>query len=200
MAEFTKPRVVILASGAGSTFAALVEAVRQGRLDAEIVALVVDRECGALNLAAQLEVEALLVERRKDDQSWPGRMTAAIESFRPDYIVLAGFLRKVPIEIVRAFQGRVFNTHPALLPKFGGKGMYGRRVHEAVLAAGESETGVTLHHVTENYDEGTPLAQIRIPVKPGETAIELEERLKKIEKEFLITELQKLWRAGKGSP
>jgi phosphoribosylglycinamide formyltransferase-1 len=193
MANITHPRVLVLASGAGSTFVALAKAAKAGRLNAQFVGVISDRTAAALERAGELEIEALMVEYRKGDVVWPNRLTAAIQSFRPDYIILAGFLRKIPAEVIKLYRGCIFNSHPALLPKHGGQGMYGSRVHQAVIAAGDKETGVTLHHVTENYDEGAAVAQLRIQLDHGETAATLEQRLKDLEKEFLITELQKLF-------
>lgn len=182
-----------MASGSGSTFVALTKATVAGELNAHIVGLIADRRAPVLERAQELQIESVLVEFRKEDEAWSSRLSAAVQSFRPDYIVLAGFLRRVPSAIVTEFKGRIYNTHPSLLPKYGGKGMYGTKVHQAVIAAGDAETGVTLHHVTENYDEGAVIAQLRIPVRPGETAESLEARLKDLEKQFLITELQKLF-------
>lgn len=100
-----------------------------------------------------------------------------------NYICLAGFMRLLPAEILRAFPNRVLNIHPALLPKYGGKGMYGMKVHEAVLAAGEAESGCTVHLVNEQYDEGAILLQMRIPVMPDETPESLAKRVLQLEHE-----------------
>jgi phosphoribosylglycinamide formyltransferase 1 len=187
------PRVLVMASGAGSTFAALAGAAASGRLHAHIVGLITDRKAAALDRAAEVGIERLVVEYRKGDEAWPSRLRAAAQSFRPDYIILAGFLRRIPQAIVQEYKGRIFNSHPALLPKYGGAGMYGSKVHQAVVAAGDKESGITLHHVTENYDEGAAIAQLRIALEKGETAQSLEERLKVLEKEFLISELQNIF-------
>ena len=100
---------------------------------------------------------------------------------RIDLVVLAGFMRLIPAEMVRAFSGRMVNIHPSLLPKHGGKGMFGARVHEAVIAAGEVESGITIHLVTEHYDEGRILFQARCPVLPNDTAATLAERVHALE-------------------
>ncbi len=98
-----------------------------------------------------------------------------------DLICLAGYMKKVPDEVIRAYHNRVLNIHPALLPKFGGKGMYGIHVHEAVLAAGEKETGVSIHLVDEVYDNGRIVAQRRVPVHPDDTPESLQQRVLEIE-------------------
>jgi phosphoribosylglycinamide formyltransferase-1 len=101
-----------------------------------------------------------------------------------DYVVLAGFLRLVPAAILAAYPGRIVNIHPALLPAYGGKGMYGARVHEAVIAAGERESGITIHRVDERYDEGATIAQFRCAVEPGDTPDTLAARIHALEHKY----------------
>jgi phosphoribosylglycinamide formyltransferase-1 len=109
-----------------------------------------------------------------------------------ELVVLAGYMKKVGPRTLRHFAGRVLNIHPALLPKFGGQGMYGRRVHEAVLAAGERETGVTIHLVDDEYDHGRILGQCRVPVLPGDTVESLAQRVLQREHEFLVEMLVRI--------
>lgn len=99
----------------------------------------------------------------------PEELAFALARHKPDRVILAGWLRLIPSEVVRVYPGRILNIHPALLPKFGGQGMYGRRVHEAVIAAGETESGCTVHEVTEAYDEGPILGRATVPVLPDDT-------------------------------
>ena len=109
---------------------------------------------------------------------------APLAAFRDagiDYLVLAGFLRLVPANIIKEYAGRIVNIHPALLPAYGGKGMYGDRVHAAVIAAGERESGITIHRVNEHYDEGAVIAQFRCPVLPGDTPDTLAARIHALE-------------------
>lgn len=98
-----------------------------------------------------------------------------------DYIVLAGFLRLIPYNIIKAYSGRIVNIHPALLPKYGGKGMYGDRVHKAVIEAGEKESGITIHKVSERYDEGTVIAQYTVEVSPEDTHETLAQKIHALE-------------------
>jgi phosphoribosylglycinamide formyltransferase-1 len=98
-----------------------------------------------------------------------------------DFVCLAGYMRLLPVEVLRRFDGRVLNIHPSLLPKYGGKGMYGSRVHEAVLAAGDAVSGCTVHYVNEKYDEGSPLLQLQCPVLPGDTPDTLAARVLALE-------------------
>ena len=101
-----------------------------------------------------------------------------------DFIVLAGFLRKVPTEIIRHYTGKIINIHPALLPKFGGKGMYGDYVHQAVIEAGETESGISIHFVTEHYDEGAIIFQAKCSVDKNETAKSLANKVHALEHEY----------------
>jgi phosphoribosylglycinamide formyltransferase-1 len=101
-----------------------------------------------------------------------------------DLVVLAGYLKMIPAAWTRAFQGRMLNIHPALLPKFGGKGMYGKHVHQAVSEAGETETGITIHLVNEHYDEGAIVAQFAVDVAPGEAPLSIEEKVRQLELEY----------------
>lgn len=102
-----------------------------------------------------------------------------------DLIILAGFLLKIPEAFVRAFPNRIINIHPALLPNYGGKGMYGMNVHKAVIAAGEKESGITIHYVNEHYDEGEIIIQQKVKIEPGETPESLAKKVQKLEFEFL---------------
>lgn len=120
-----------------------------------------------------------------DDPADPRPWLAVLGASRADLLVLAGYIKLVPSEVVAAYRGRIINIHPALLPKYGGPGMYGSRVHDAVLAAGDTESGATVHLVTEHYDEGAILAQVRVPVLPGDTAQTLADRVLGVEHQLL---------------
>lgn len=161
------PRIAVFASGSGSNFQAILDAIASGRLDASVSALI----------ASKPGIGAILKAEKHGIPVFIGDATQALESSKPDLLVLAGYLKPIPSHIIEAFPNRILNIHPALLPNFGGKGMYGRHVHEAVIAAGEAESGCTVHIVTENYDEGPVLAQARVPVLPGDTAETLAARV-----------------------
>ncbi len=119
-------------------------------------------------------------------------ITDALKKHQVDLVVLAGYMKKLGPVTLAAYQGRVINIHPALLPKYGGKGMYGIHVHEAVLAAGETETGVTVHLVDDHYDGGAILAQRRVPVNSDDTADSLAARVLEVEHEFYVETLGKI--------
>ena len=130
-------------------------------------------DAGALARARADNVPAVVIERPGDGPA----LRAMLESHGVECIALAGYLKLVPREITERWRGRIVNIHPALLPKFGGAGMYGRRVHEAVIAAGERESGATVHQVDEAYDRGAIIAQERVPVEPGDTPDSLAARV-----------------------
>lgn len=116
----------------------------------------------------------------KDEQTFLG----LLEPYKPDLIVLAGFLWLIPDYLVKKYPGKIINIHPALLPKFGGKGMYGHHVHEAVLAAKEKEHGITIHFVNEKYDEGQPIFQAKFDVKPGATLEDIQKNISTLEMQY----------------
>jgi len=178
-----KPRVAVLVSGGGRSLENLAARVRAGDLAVEL-ALVVSSapEAQALERARRLDLPTLVVSHREhpEPEDFSRLVFDGVEQARCDLVVLAGFLRRLAVPA--AWRGRVINIHPSLLPKFGGKGFYGMRVHRAVLAAGEAETGCTVHHVTAEYDAGPPILQRRIAVRPGETAEELAARVFEEEK------------------
>jgi len=135
-----------------------------------------------------------------DDPADPRPWLAVLGASRADLLVLAGYIKLVPAEVVAAYRGRIINVHPALLPKFGGPGMYGSRVHEAVLASGDTESGATVHLVTEEYDQGGILAQARVPVLPGDTAESLASRVLGVEHQLLPAAVLHAAVAGKPAP
>lgn len=173
-------RIAVFASGRGSNLEALL-AKLGGRPAAEVVLVVADREgSGALERARARGIAAALV--RHDDGS---ALLELLARYEVDWIVLAGYLRRVPSEVVARYGGRILNIHPALLPRFGGPGMYGERVHRAVIEAGETRSGATVHVVDEEYDRGPIVAQRFVPVEPGDTPESLAARVLEVEHELL---------------
>jgi formyltetrahydrofolate-dependent phosphoribosylglycinamide formyltransferase len=174
-----KARVAVMVGpkGRGSNMAALAAACAAGKVDAEIAVVIAPKEGSpALDRASELGLKTAVVE---PGDGFGERLLAAFEGCQ--IVCLAGFLRLLPPDVLAAFPDRVLNIHPALLPKFGGKGMYGHHVHEAVLAAGESESGCTVHLVTEKYDEGRILVQKRCTVLPEDTPDTLAARVLELE-------------------
>lgn len=173
-------RIAVLASGGGSNLEALCVTLN-GRHDAAVVLVVSDRpRAGALERARRRGIAATVVDPA-DDRA----LEAALAAHAIDWIVLAGYLRRVPPAVVSRWRGRILNIHPALLPRFGGPGMYGLRVHRAVLEAGERESGATVHVVDDEYDHGPILAQWTVPVEPDDTPESLAARVLSLEHRLL---------------
>ncbi len=174
-------RIAVAISGRGSNLEALLRALGPGA-PAEIVLVVSDRvDAAGLTHARARNIHATVLPDPADAAAW----LKLLRQYGAELIVLAGYLKLVPAPVVAAYRGRIINTHPALLPAFGGKGMYGERVHEAVLASGVRETGVTIHLVDEVYDHGAVLAQVRVPVLPNDTAKQLAARVLEVEHRLL---------------
>jgi formyltetrahydrofolate-dependent phosphoribosylglycinamide formyltransferase len=174
-------RIAVLASGRGTNLRALHEhlSAPDVKATARIVVVICDRaDAGALDLAASRGIPALAIE---PGSSYEIELARALEANDVGLIVLAGYLRLVPESIVRRYAGRVVNVHPALLPAFGGHGMYGMRVHQAVLESGTRVTGVSVHFVDEAYDRGAIIAQWPVPVFADDTARTLAERVLRVE-------------------
>lgn len=191
-------RLAVFASGGGSNLQALLD--RFAKAEHVCVALVVsDRaDAGALTRAAAVGVEAVHVPVSRRATAEVERETLGkLAAQNIDMIALAGYLRLIPPTIVEQYRGRILNIHPALLPAFGGAGMYGRRVHEAVLAAGCRVTGATVHYVDERYDEGRIIVQWPVPVLPGDTADALAARVLQVEHRIYPAAIDAIARRGR---
>jgi phosphoribosylglycinamide formyltransferase-1 len=176
-------RLGVLVSGQGSNLQALLDASSRGEIPARVVVVVADRpDAFALVRARAAGVPAHIVERAtRDRASFERELAARLEEADVDLVCLAGFLRILSGAFVARFRNRMLNIHPSLLPKFGGKGMYGERVHLAVLEAGERESGCTVHFVTEEPDAGPIVLQARVPVLRNDTAATLAARVAEAE-------------------
>jgi phosphoribosylglycinamide formyltransferase-1 len=144
-------------------------------------------DSGALRRARQFNVPDVFIDITDNPDL---NMLAILESSGANLVVLAGYLQKIGPETLKSYQGSIINMHPSLLPKHGGKGMFGCRVHQAVLDSGDTETGVTIHHVTDEYDSGDIIAQCIVPVMTGDTVTVIEERVKAVEKRLICAVLQ----------
>jgi phosphoribosylglycinamide formyltransferase-1 len=175
--------IAILVSGEGTTMDALAETIQGGRLPARVTMVVADRaHTPAIERARHrgLPTEVLPL-RGTSEEAWSHALDRLLRDRRVELVVLAGFLSVVPADFVRAWEGRIINLHPSLLPKYGGKGFYGTKVLDAIIAAGESEAGVSIHLVTAEVDRGPVIEQRRFPIGPGETSETLRERLRPYE-------------------
>ncbi|OGU43705.1 MAG: phosphoribosylglycinamide formyltransferase [Ignavibacteria bacterium RIFCSPLOWO2_02_FULL_55_14] len=179
--------IAVFASGGGSNFQAILDAIRLGALPARACLLLSNlSDAGALNLARERGVPTLYCSRKHyaSDQTFADAMLSSLRSSGADFIALAGYLKRVPTPVVAAFRDRISNIHPALLPSFGGHGMFGHHVHEAVIASGAKVSGATVHLVDEEYDRGPIVAQRCVPVLPNDTPDTLAERVLVIEHEL----------------
>lgn len=177
--NYLKKKIAIFASGAGSNAEKIIAYFEHDKK--VYVGLVVCNKpnAGVIQIALDARIPVLMIEK---DQFLKGN--GYIDELKDAgiyFIVLAGFLWKIPEIIIKSFRNRIINIHPALLPKYGGKGMYGLKVHEAVLAAGEKESGITIHYVDEHYDNGDVIFQAHCPVFANDTPDTLAERIHRLE-------------------
>lgn len=190
-----KPSIVVLASGSGSNFQAILNAIDQGEVNARVVRLVASRPgIGAISKAESAGITTSVVQKSSfgSSQEFETALLDTIQSAKPDLIVLAGYLVQIPVAVIKAYSGRIINIHPSLLPDFGGKGYYGLKVHEAVVNSGRTVSGCTVHLVTENYDEGPILAQSTVSVDPTDTAETLAAKVLEQEHKLLPKTIQSL--------
>ncbi len=181
--------IVVLVSGGGTNLQRIIDCIDNGEIaNAKITFVVADRECFGLQRAENHNIPHQLIKRGKD-------FSEKLESILPedtDLIVLAGFLSILGKEFCEKFYKKIINIHPALLPKFGGKGMWGHHVHEAVLAAREKESGATVHYVTAGVDEGEIILQGKVEVKADETPQTLAQKIHQIEYEIFPKAIDKV--------
>jgi phosphoribosylglycinamide formyltransferase-1 len=174
---------------------AVINACASGELEAKpALAISNNSDSGALARAKQADIPHIHLSSatHPDPQALDIAIRDALRAHGVELVLLVGYMRKVGPRTLQAFKGRVLNIHPALLPKFGGKGMYGLRIHEAVVASGAPETGVTIHLVDQKYDHGPIVAQCRVPVREGDTPNTLAHRVLEIEHSFLVDTLSKI--------
>lgn len=182
--------IAIFASGAGSNAQKLIEYFAQNK--GVKISLIVCNvpTAGVLNIAERNHLDTLLIQKENfynGDAYLP-----VLKKYKIDWIVLAGFLWKIPKKIIEYYPQHIINIHPALLPKYGGKGMYGHFVHEAVIGAGEKQSGITIHYVDEIYDHGKIIFQATCDIDENETAESLAKKIQQLEHRFFAPELHKL--------
>jgi phosphoribosylglycinamide formyltransferase 1 len=181
--------IIIFASGRGSNAEAIIQYFK--KTGTAKVSLIVcnNPNAGVINIAEQYDIPFLLV----DKQTFKERLfVVQIQEYKPSLIVLAGFLWKIPDILITAFSGKIINIHPSLLPKYGGKGMYGHHVHDAVITSGEKESGITIHYVNEHYDEGNHILQAHCSIHEGDNAETLAKRIGLLEHAFFAKTIEYL--------
>ena len=190
-----KLRLGFLASHGGSNVQAIIDARRAGKLDAELCVVICNN---SKSQVLERALQAGIATRHLSSQTHPSpealdlAMLETLREHNVNVIVLAGYMKKLGPRTLTHYRGHILNIHPALLPKFGGTGMYGHHVHEAVIAAGEKESGATIHLVTEEYDQGPIVAQRKIAVMPNDTAESLASRVLEVEHALYADTLAKI--------
>lgn len=184
------PRLAVFASGSGSNAQRIIEYFSLHPTVAIPVILCNKPDAFVLKRAELLGVPSVVFNRTSLYDT--GFVEKTLRSFAIDYIILAGFLWLVPQSLLAAYPGRIINIHPALLPKYGGKGMYGMKVHEAVIASGDHESGITIHHVDAHYDEGRVIYQAKCPVDKGDTPDMLAAKIHDLEYRYYPEVIEKI--------
>jgi phosphoribosylglycinamide formyltransferase-1 len=182
-------KLAIFASGAGSNAKKIIDRFRNHAI-IKVSLIACNRpDAGVIGIAEREGITVLMIERDRFTKG--DAYIGELEQAGIDVIVLAGFLWKIPARLVESFRGRILNIHPALLPAHGGKGMYGKHVHEAVIASGDLKSGITIHLVDELYDHGAPVFMAEIPVMPGETPDTLAVRIHELEHRYFPSVIEK---------
>ncbi len=183
----TKKRITVFASGSGSNFKAIHKSVLNNEIPASITALVSNKpQCGAVTYAQAQGIRTYLLspDEYRQTSEYVQDLLNVLEDESPDLIVLAGYLKKIPDEVIDRYPRKIINIHPSLLPKFGGEGWYGMRVHHAVTETGESESGCTVHYINSIYDDGPIIAQKKVMVDKSDTPESLAKKVQQKEHEL----------------
>jgi len=183
-------RIAIFASGNGSNAQRIIEHFKSHRYVTVGLVLCNKADAPVTGRAAGFGIPVGVFGRA--DLYDSGKVAALLEKKQITHLILAGFLWLIPAELITRYRGRIINIHPALLPKYGGKGMYGMKVHEAVIASGDAESGITIHKVNEHYDEGSIIFQARCRVEPGDTAETLAARVHELEYRYYPEVIEKI--------
>lgn len=184
-----KKRVAIFASGSGSNAMNLIQHFK-GHTSIEIAFVLTNNSsAGIIEKAEGIGIKTIVLSN--DDVAQGNVLQGLCEEENISWIVLAGYLRLVPADFIDSYENRIINLHPALLPKFGGKGMFGQHVHRAVVESGETETGITIHFVNSEFDKGRIIAQFRCSVKTDDTAEDVDRKIRVLEQSYLPTVVEK---------
>ena len=187
-------RIAIFASGSGTNAENIVCHFKQSPVAHVQMILTNVAQAGVIARAHHLQVHCEIFSN--DDLKQQGKILSLLQLHKIDFVVLAGFLKLMPSEIISAYAKKIINIHPALLPKYGGKGMYGMRVHEAVIASGEKESGITIHHVNEKFDEGEIIFTAKVSLDKNETHETLANKIHDLEYKHFPVVIEKMVSAG----
>ncbi|MFZ9660809.1 MAG: phosphoribosylglycinamide formyltransferase [Chitinophagaceae bacterium] len=186
----TKKRVAIFASGTGTNARKIIDHFKNSKFVSIDLIVSNKKNAGVLSIAAQENIPTIILDKQRFQGG--DHYVPSLRSRNIDLIVLAGFLWKIPDGLVEAFPRKIINIHPALLPNYGGKGMYGHFVHEAVVAAGEKESGITIHYVDEHYDNGDTIFQAKVDVDPTDTPDSLAQKIQILEHKFFPVTIENI--------
>lgn len=189
MIEMPENNIIIFASGAGSNAQQIINHFKNDKKTNVVLIVCNNPKAGVLQIAANEQIPVLLIEK---DQFKETGYLSEIEKYNPDLVVLAGFLWKIPKILIHHFPKKIINIHPALLPAYGGKGMYGSAVHTAVINAKEKESGITIHFVDDLYDHGKIIFQAKCLLEGNETAESLAHKIHKLEHQYYTVTIDKL--------
>lgn len=182
--------IAIFASGGGSNARKIIEYFKDSPVARVVLVVSNKRDAGVLAIATEHGIPTEVISRQVFYES--ESILEVLDRHKVGFVALAGFLWLVPVYLVRAFPGKIVNIHPALLPKYGGKGMYGMHVHEAVHAAGETQSGMTIHLVNEHYDEGDIVFQASCALDPGDSAEEIARKVLRLEHRYFPETIEKI--------
>ena len=183
-------RLAVFASHGGSNLQAILNGCEQGKINAKVAVVISNNpDAYALMRAKNAGIPCFCLNRKINGTGLGDEMLKLLTEFDVDIVFLAGYLKKLPSKILQEYRDRVYNIHPALLPKYGGKGMYGLNVHRAVLEAGEKESGATIHRVDAEYDTGEIISQKKVPVHENDTPETLAKRVLEAEHELIVETL-----------
>ena len=178
----TMKKIAIFASGSGTNAENIIKYFRKAEQNVDFIILSNNPKAKVLERAKQLEVQSFTFDKK--DLYENGRVLEILQNFDPDLIVLAGFLWLIPDDLIKSYPNRIINIHPALLPKYGGKGMYGDKVHQAVLQNKEQFSGITIHYINNEYDKGMIIFQSQCPVNEDDTVETLAKKIHELEYKY----------------
>ncbi|WP_073091787.1 phosphoribosylglycinamide formyltransferase [Cyclobacterium lianum] len=181
--------LAILASGSGTNAEKIMEYFQQSSKARVVLVASNKKDAYVLERAKKYNVPGIVFSKAEMEN---GRLEESLRKHRTDIIILAGFLLQVPGRLIKAFPDKIINIHPALLPKYGGKGMYGRHVHQAVKDSGDSETGITIHLVNENYDEGKIIFQAAVSIEKGDSPEQIAQKVHALEHKYYPNVIESL--------